>query len=116
MLSITCFSQERQWKKTLKANTISYYKWFLNKYPESEFSEEATQKIIDLEFKKVQLIDTEAAYKNFLSDYGDNDYTNSDFVTKAREKIENFERQNNEKQKEIERRQKEKEKKLNGIS
>lgn len=55
--SITCFSQEGKWKKAQKINTIESYQEFIDKYPQSEFYEDAKLKIIDLENKRAKLIE-----------------------------------------------------------
>ena len=51
---LTSFSQESKWLKTKKKNTIDSYQKFLKKYPDSEYSENALLKIIDLEYNIVK--------------------------------------------------------------
>jgi outer membrane protein assembly factor BamD (BamD/ComL family) len=75
-LSLISFSQEGKWEKTQKKNTIESYQVFLEKYPSSEFTESAKQKLIELEFKKAEETNTIDGYKYFLSTYNENAYTN----------------------------------------
>ena len=68
-LSLTCFSQEGKWDKAQKKNTIESYQKFLQKYPDSEYSENAQSKIIELEYKVVKNDNTIESYSNFIKKY-----------------------------------------------
>ena len=71
LISIFCFSQKKQWEKTITINTIEGYKEFLSKYIGSEFYYEAESKLIALEFVKAKEINTILSYKDFLNTYSE---------------------------------------------
>jgi outer membrane protein assembly factor BamD (BamD/ComL family) len=75
IFSLTCIAQKGKWKKAQKINTIESYQEFLRDYPNSEFNNEAEQKLIELEFNKAKKINTISSYKYFLNSYGINKYT-----------------------------------------
>ena len=74
-IAFTCYSQEGKWKKATKKNTIESYQKFLSKFPESEFSDDAKQKIIEIEFVLAESTNTITGYKYFLETYEKNDYS-----------------------------------------
>lgn len=71
-ISITCFSQKGKWKKAQEINTIESYQKFLDKYPDSEFTEDAKINLIDLEYDKSIKTNTIEAYNDFLNKYPKN--------------------------------------------
>lgn len=71
----TCFSQNGKWKKTQKINTIESYQEFIDKYPQSEYSDAAELKLIELEFYKAEEISTVQSYNYFLIKYKYNSFT-----------------------------------------
>ena len=48
VFSITSFSQTGKWKKVFGKNSIESYQEFRNENPHSDFSDEATLKLIEL--------------------------------------------------------------------
>lgn len=79
---LTSFSQESKWLKTKKKNTIDSYQKFLKKYPDSEYSENALLKIIDLEYNIVKKDSTIESFSNFILKYPESIQT-----TEAKEKL-----------------------------
>ena len=74
VFSLICFSQTGKWNKTLKKNTIEEYQKFLDKYPESEYSDEAKQNLIKLEFNKAEYKYSISAYEEFIKKYPNNEF------------------------------------------
>jgi len=62
LISISAFTQEKQFNKACKKHTIESYEKFINKFPNSEFTEEA-------EYKKVEIVNTSTAYEHYLKEY-----------------------------------------------
>jgi len=75
LLSTSAFSQEKQFNKSVKRNSIESYQKFIEKFPFSEYTESA-------EFKKSILIDTDSGYEYFLSKY-----PNGNYSEKVKEKL-----------------------------
>ena len=72
--SLSCYSQTEEWNKTLKINTVEEYQKFLDKYPESEYSDEAKHKIILLEPVKSEMINSMSEYENFIKNHPNNEF------------------------------------------
>ena len=81
--SINCFSQKGKWKNVLRKNTISEYKEFIEKYPESGYLDSAKFKIIELEFEKAKKNNTIESYREFIANYPE-----SKFIDLAKIKLE----------------------------
>ena len=72
--TFTCFSQEGKWQKTQSKNTITSYQKFIDKYPDSEYAEEAQLKIIELEYEDAKKSNTIESYNSFIKKYSDNEF------------------------------------------
>ncbi|MBN2697566.1 MAG: tetratricopeptide repeat protein [Bacteroidales bacterium] len=96
-ISLACFPQKGKWKKAQKINTIESYQTFLNVYPNTEYSDDAKLKIIELEFVKAERTNTISGYEYFLKEYEKNAYTE-----KAKSNLIELEYRNAEKQNTVE--------------
>ena len=94
--SITCFSQKGKWAKTQEINTCESYQEFLEKYPNSEFYEEAKQRLIELEFNKAIQKNTVDGYKLFLKKYGGCMFTDQATNNILKLEFEKYEKMNTE--------------------
>ncbi|MCX7001272.1 MAG: tetratricopeptide repeat protein, partial [Candidatus Sumerlaeota bacterium] len=54
------------WKDATSANTIAAYEEFLKKYPQSQYGQEACQKLEELYFYKAKTTNTIQSYEEFL--------------------------------------------------
>jgi len=72
LITFSSFSQERQFQKACKKNTVEAFEKFIKKYPVSEYTEEAS-------FNRAVLINTSAEFKSFI-----NKYPSGTFYDKAR--------------------------------
>ena len=70
--SLTCFAQKGKWEKAQRKNTIESYQEFLKKYPNSEFSNDAILKLMGLEYKKAENVNSIGIYSSFIDTYGKN--------------------------------------------
>lgn len=73
--SLTCFPQQGKWEKALKKNSIKSYQKFIEEYSDSEYSQDAKLKLIELEFNKAKKINTIKSYEYFLNTYSENKFT-----------------------------------------
>lgn len=86
MLIFSCNNAKKEWEKTQQQNTVESFNSFIEKYPESEFIQEAKLKIIDLEWEKTLKDNNIKSFKAFISKYPVNKY-----LDEANAKIEKFE-------------------------
>jgi outer membrane protein assembly factor BamD (BamD/ComL family) len=68
LISISAFSQEKQFFKTCKKNTVESYEKFISKFPDSEYTELA-------EFKKAELVNSSLSFEYFLKKYPDGEFS-----------------------------------------
>ena len=79
---IGCATTKGDWQKATQLNTVTAYKEFLQKHPESKFIREAKHRIEELEWNEAQKLDTIEAYQWFLRKYHQ-----SKFAAEARARI-----------------------------
>lgn len=70
------------YKKSVAEDTLEGYGKFLRKYPDSEYSAAARNRIIEITFEKARKENTRNAYKEFLGKY-----PNNKFVSEAKKHI-----------------------------
>jgi hypothetical protein len=68
MVVVSGSAQEKQFRRACKKNTQETYTQFIQKYPESSYTEEAL-------YRRALLINTPAAYEAFISKYPDGSFT-----------------------------------------
>jgi hypothetical protein len=76
------FSQEGKWKKAQKENTVESYRNFLQKYPTSEYSDDAQLQVIELEYDMVQKTNTIESYRSFIKKYPE-----ANLISDAKDKL-----------------------------
>ncbi len=69
--------------ETRESDTIDVYRNFLNKFPKSRFTEQAKERIIELQFEEVRAIDTSKVYLDYAKRN-----PSSPFVEEANERAE----------------------------
>ena len=79
-------AQKGKYKKACQANTIDSYQGFLTKYPDSEYSKDIKERLINLEYEQVKDETQPEPLKEFLKKYPDNQYSEQ-----IKPKIENLE-------------------------
>ena len=82
LLFIGCASMQTRWNNAKTEDTIEGYQKFLKKYPESDFAEDANQRIENLRFEEALQKDEIVYYENFMKDYPE-----SKFFDQARNKL-----------------------------
>ena len=73
--SLASFAQKGKYKKAQKTNTVESYQDFLNKYPDSEFSDDAKSNLLKLEYEKAKQSNSIVVYKEFVAKRPDNEFT-----------------------------------------
>lgn len=68
-MALGCTSMEERWEAATKADDVSAYRRFLSRYPDSEFSADARERIRSLSFEKARQADTVAELERFLEDF-----------------------------------------------
>ncbi len=79
-------AQKGKYKKACQANTIDSYQEFLTKYPDSEYSKDIKERLINLEYEQVKDETQPEPLKEFIKKYPDNQYSEQ-----IKPKIENLE-------------------------
>jgi len=69
IIFFVCSNPEKEFNKAKQVNTIEAYNGFLEKYPETEFSQAAKDSIIRIEFEKAIKTHTIEIYNEFLEKY-----------------------------------------------
>ncbi len=81
-----CSNPKKEWSKANSINTIDAFNGFINRYPDSEYVQEAKNKIADLkcqlEWSKTQNENTMDALKRFMDQYPD-----CEFKAQAKSKL-----------------------------
>ena len=72
-----CASEKKHWENVKQINTTLAYENYLNKYPQSTYSDSARTCLEKLSFKQAQHIDSIPAYKDFLIKYPQSIYADS---------------------------------------
>jgi len=62
LISISAFSQEKQFHKACQKNTIKSYNKFIKKFPNSDFTDSAA-------YNKALLLNSQFAYRSFIKNY-----------------------------------------------
>ena len=78
-----CSSEEKDWEKAAKENTLGAYSHFLAEHPEGNFANDAKQKIDEIYYEKAEKEDSIRAYVNFIRLRG----SNSPVAIRAHRKI-----------------------------
>lgn len=61
---LSCASMEKEWKKTKESNTVKDYQIFIQKYPESKYSQSA---MMEIDWKKIRESNSIEEVEEFLS-------------------------------------------------
>jgi tetratricopeptide (TPR) repeat protein len=65
--SISVFSQsKKKWEKAQSENSITYYRYFIARYPDGKYTELAKQELDQLEFLNAKQQNTVKAYEDYL--------------------------------------------------
>ena len=75
-LFISCASVLSQWEKALGDNKVSSYEQFLAKNPNSEYAEQAKEKIAELKHIEAENKNTIEAYEEFIVEAPDSPLVN----------------------------------------
>lgn len=78
-LFVGCATVKGDWEKAQRLNTVEAYQRFLNKHPQSEFSNGAKRHIMEEDWAKAQSLNAEKAYQQFLDKH-----PQSEFSSKAK--------------------------------
>ncbi len=68
-------TKQSSWKKAKESNTITAYSAFLEKYPQSEFSDEAKRQIKNLDWQRAKRYNTVRSFTEFIDKYPDSENT-----------------------------------------
>jgi hypothetical protein len=79
VLIVGCASVESHYKETRELDTIEAYEEFIQKYPDSEFANEAKKRLEHLEssqkdFEVAKIKNTIESYKEFIAKYPENEH------------------------------------------
>lgn len=89
LLLCACASPEKDWQLASRDDSPNAYLEFLAKHPNSEFADQARQRIEELRviraWERAEFKDTLAAYQAFIEKFSDSEYT-----PEARERIDGF--------------------------
>jgi len=89
LLLCACTSPEKDWQLASRDDSPNAYLEFLAKHPDSEFADQARQRIAELQviraWERAEFKDTLAAYQAFVEKFADSPYT-----PKARARIDGF--------------------------
>jgi len=69
LFTLSCTNPETEFSKAKEQNSITALHEFLDKYPESEFTEAANELLVDLEWEKTVKENTSDAYDQFIARY-----------------------------------------------
>ena len=72
---VGCASQESLYKKAVQDDSIDSYQEFIQKYPDTKYSEEARKNLMALEFKNAQKANSVSQYEKFLQKYPGSKYS-----------------------------------------
>ena len=62
---LSCASMEKEWKKTKESNTVKDYQIFIQKYPESKYSQSA---MMEIDWKKIRESNSIEEVEDYLVD------------------------------------------------
>jgi hypothetical protein len=71
---VGCTTIKGDWEKAQISNSISSYHYFLSKYPNSNYTPEAKDRIESLEWEKAQQINAVVVYQKFVKTYPESSY------------------------------------------
>lgn len=74
---LTSCSEKAKWNTVLNENTIESYENFLEKYPDSEYKNEAKERVVDIEYANAKNNNSIEGYKDFLKKYPNSKHTDN---------------------------------------
>jgi tetratricopeptide (TPR) repeat protein len=74
IVTLSCNNSGKEYQNAVTENTIQAYEKFLEKYPNSQFAEDARNKIISMEYAIADSINTIEEYNHFIKKYPDCEY------------------------------------------
>lgn len=74
---LSCSKVDQEFEKALETNTIQAYKLFIQKYPDSEYSNQAEDKMILLTWEKISEQNTIQSYQSFIKQFPSSEYCNN---------------------------------------
>ena len=73
---VSCSQDKLEFEKAIEIDTIKAYESFLLKYPDSDYSDQATKKIMLLLWERASKQNTIQAYQSFINQYPDSKFLN----------------------------------------
>ncbi len=76
-------TKQSSWRKAEESNTITAYSAFLEKYPQSEFSDKAKRQIKNLDWQRAKRLDNINSFQTFINKYPGSEYTDESITRMA---------------------------------